>query len=86
MIVSFILSWGEAWFLDCRVVPQERHARSFYRAATGQIIDDRTPLLVPFLNTLSVGHPESIGNFYSPYDSVHNSDEEDEQVSYQLQT
>lgn len=37
---------------------------------------DRTPLVAPFLAA------ESIGNFYSPYESVHNSDDEnDEQVN-----
>ncbi len=40
--------------------------------------DDRTPLMAPFLN--SAMPPESIANFYSPYDSCHNSDEEDDQV------
>lgn len=29
IITSFILAWGEAWFLDCRVIPQERHARNY---------------------------------------------------------
>lgn len=42
------------------------------------LIDDRTPLMAPFLN--SAMPPESIANFYSPYDSCHNSDEEDDQV------
>lgn len=43
---------------------------------------DRSPLLAPFLQ--SVGDPppaESVANFYSPYDSISHSDEEDEQVS-----
>lgn len=44
--------------------------------------DDRTPLMAPFLN--SAMPPESIANFYSPYDSCHNSDEEDDQVSIDL--
>lgn len=48
-------------------------------AAMPHLIDDRTPLMAPFLN--SAMPPESIANFYSPYDSCHNSDEEDDQVS-----
>lgn len=32
----------------------------------------------PFLSSVqSVGIPESIGNFYSPYDSAHNSDDDE---------
>lgn len=42
------------------------------------LTDDRTPLMAPFLN--SAMPPESIANFYSPYDSCHNSDEENDQV------
>lgn len=32
IIVSCLLAWGEAWFLDCRVIPQEKSAQRFYRA------------------------------------------------------
>ncbi|ERL92325.1 hypothetical protein D910_09642 [Dendroctonus ponderosae] len=31
VLASFIVSWGEAWFLDFRVIPQEVHANSCYR-------------------------------------------------------
>lgn len=81
VVVSFVLAWGEAWFLDCRVIPQERYARNYYVALTNPAAEVRTPLLAPFLNAaLSAGRTESVGNFYSPYDSIHNSeDEEDEQ-------
>lgn len=81
VVVSFVLAWGEAWFLDCRVIPQERYARNYYVALTNPAAEVRTPLLAPFLNSaLSTGRTESVGNFYSPYDSIHNSeDEEDEQ-------
>uniref|UniRef100_A0A182U756 MENTAL domain-containing protein n=1 Tax=Anopheles melas TaxID=34690 RepID=A0A182U756_9DIPT len=30
IVVSFVLAWGEAWFLDCRVIPQERYARNYF--------------------------------------------------------
>lgn len=32
IIVSCLLAWGEAWFLDCRVIPQERYAQLVYNA------------------------------------------------------
>ncbi|XP_065085143.1 steroidogenic acute regulatory protein-like isoform X2 [Ochlerotatus camptorhynchus] len=73
IVVSFVLAWGEAWFLDCRVIPQERYARNYYVAA-----ESRTPLLAPFLNAALSGRTESVGNFYSPYDSIHNSDDEED--------
>lgn len=78
IIISFVLSWGEAWFLDCRVIPQEKHARSYvFATGGGQEPHERAPLLSNYSRSgPSVGVPESVGNFYSPYDS----DEEDEQV------
>lgn len=100
IVTSFVLSWGEAWFLDCKVIPQETVARNYMsgekfckffllqkrfsnliisQAAMAHMTDDRTPLMAPFLN--STMPPESIANFYSPYDSCHNSDEEDDKVS-----
>ncbi|XP_059614324.1 steroidogenic acute regulatory protein-like isoform X2 [Phlebotomus argentipes] len=77
IVVSFVIAWGEAWFLDCRVIPQEQHARS-YLAAISSTIDDRGPLLAPFLaaSTGTGRRTESIANFYSPYESIHNSDDE----------
>uniref|UniRef100_A0A182Q372 START domain-containing protein n=1 Tax=Anopheles farauti TaxID=69004 RepID=A0A182Q372_9DIPT len=80
IVVSFVLAWGEAWFLDCRVIPQERYARNYFVAITNpHTIDARTPLLAPFLNATVAGRTESIRNFYSPYDSIHNSDDDDDE-------
>lgn len=78
IVVSFVLAWGEAWFLDCRVIPQERYARNYYVALTNPAAETRTPLLAPFLNAALSGRTESVGNFYSPYDSIHNSDDEED--------
>ncbi|XP_058055101.1 steroidogenic acute regulatory protein-like [Anopheles bellator] len=79
IVVSFVLAWGEAWFLDCRVIPQERYARSYPVAVTSApSIDARTPLLDPFLRASIAGRTESIGNFYSPFESIHNSDDDDD--------
>lgn len=78
IIVSFVLAWGEAWFLDCRVIPQERYA-SIVDTINPSSFDERSPLLAPYLNSVA---PESHYNFYSPIDSFHNSDDEEEfQVS-----
>ncbi|TMW41764.1 hypothetical protein DOY81_013157 [Sarcophaga bullata] len=85
ILSSFVLAWGEAWFLDCRVIPQERHARRYFSALTNT--SDRSPLvasplMAPFLTTENERRPpESVTDFYSPLDSAHNSDEEEEQVS-----
>nr|XP_029730374.1 steroidogenic acute regulatory protein-like isoform X1 [Aedes albopictus] len=78
IVVSFVLAWGEAWFLDCRVIPQERYARNYYVALTNPAAESRTPLLAPFLSGVMSGRTESVGNFYSPYDSIHNSDDEED--------
>uniref|UniRef100_A0A182PTL1 START domain-containing protein n=1 Tax=Anopheles epiroticus TaxID=199890 RepID=A0A182PTL1_9DIPT len=80
IVVSFVLAWGEAWFLDCRVIPQERYARNYFVAITNPgSMDARTPLLDPFLSAMTAGRTESIGNFYSPFDSIHNSDDDDDE-------
>ncbi|XP_037951370.1 steroidogenic acute regulatory protein-like [Teleopsis dalmanni] len=77
IITSFVLAWGEAWFLDCRVFPQERHARHYFSSSA---TTDRTPLMAPFLASQADNRPpESVANFYSPLDyTTHNSDDEEE--------
>ncbi|XP_031627447.1 steroidogenic acute regulatory protein-like [Contarinia nasturtii] len=79
IIVSCLLAWGEAWFLDCRVIPQEKNAQRFYRLLMSQVDDnERSPLLESYLNTLhNFGQTDSsVANFYSPIESAHNSDSE----------
>ncbi|XP_004537533.1 steroidogenic acute regulatory protein-like [Ceratitis capitata] len=76
IITSFVLAWGEAWFLDCRVIPQERHARSYFSSITTP--EHRSPMMAPFLASQpDRTGPESI--FYSPLETVHNSDDEDDE-------
>lgn len=107
IIVSCVLAWGEAWFLDCRVIPQEKNAQRFYRALMVPFIfrlgcsafitawcvwfqsdseqDERSPLLGPYLSAVRShlgGTETSIANFYSPIESAHNSEEEDDQVNW----
>lgn len=46
---------------------------------------DRSPLLAPFLASQNERRPaESVADFYSPLDSAHNSDAEEEEVSLLL--
>lgn len=42
--------------------------------------DDTTPLVPPFIGTDLSRQPTDV-DFYSPYDSVHNSDDEDAEVN-----
>ncbi|XP_011177889.1 steroidogenic acute regulatory protein-like [Zeugodacus cucurbitae] len=75
IITSFVLAWGEAWFLDCRVIPQERHARSYFSSITTP--EQRSPMMAPFLASQPDRNvPESI--FYSPLETLHNSDDDDD--------
>ncbi|EDW32897.1 GL10224 [Drosophila persimilis] len=76
IITSFILAWGEAWFLDCRVIPQERHAQHYFRS---HISNDRTPLVQPSILIENERPPQSVTDFYSPLDTARHSDEEDEE-------
>lgn len=39
IIVSCLLAWGEAWFLDCRVIPQEKNARRWHRSIMVYLIN-----------------------------------------------
>ncbi|EDW02245.1 steroidogenic acute regulatory protein-like [Drosophila grimshawi] len=76
ILMSFILAWGEAWFLDCRVIPQERHARRYFLAAN---TNDRTTLTQPTILSERERPPQSVTDFYSPLDTAHQSDEEGEE-------
>ncbi|KAG8013793.1 STARD3 N-terminal-like protein [Nibea albiflora] len=65
-IVSFVLAWIETWLLDFKVLPQENEDENRYLS----IMDatERAPLMGP--------GPLSDGQFYSPPESVADSDEE----------
>lgn len=65
-IISFILAWIETWFLDFKVLPQEANDENRY--ITVQNAADTAPLINP--------GPLSDGQFYSPPESVADSDEE----------
>lgn len=64
-IISFVLAWIETWLLDFKVLPQEIEDENRHQS----IIDtSRAPLLGP--------GPLSDGQFYSPPESLADSDEE----------
>ncbi|CAH1116944.1 unnamed protein product [Phaedon cochleariae] len=68
VLASFILAWGEAWFLDFKVIPQETHANRYLITDT-----ERTPLIRSYVQGLPSMYTESIGNFYSPQGSPEGS-------------
>lgn len=65
-IISFVLAWIETWLLDFKVLPQEAEDENRFQS----IMDasDRAPLIGP--------GPLSDGQFYSPPESLADSDEE----------
>ncbi|XP_059200556.1 STARD3 N-terminal-like protein [Centropristis striata] len=65
-IVSFVLAWIETWLLDFKVLPQEAEDENRYQSILGATA--RAPLMGP--------GPLSDGQFYSPPESVADSDEE----------
>ncbi|CRL03064.1 CLUMA_CG016235, isoform A [Clunio marinus] len=85
IIISFVISWFEAWFLDSRMIPQEEYSRTLTQALNSSSIRESTPLLAPFLHSIyQTGlqrPPESYRqSFYSPVNSDgDNSDEEDDE-------
>lgn len=69
ILASFILSWGEAWFLDFRVIPQEVNAGRYLVTTESE----RTPLIRSYVQGLPSHYTESVGNFYSPLQSPEGS-------------
>ncbi|XP_062260726.1 STARD3 N-terminal-like protein [Platichthys flesus] len=65
-IVSFVLAWIETWLLDFKVLPQEAEDENRYQSFVDAT--QRAPLLC--------AGPLSDGQFYSPPESVADSDEE----------
>lgn len=78
ILVSFVLAWGEAWFLDFRVLSQEMKAKECLLSSTMYQESERNPVVRNFLNNLpgSRDNPESVANFYSPLESPQDSDDE----------
>ncbi|XP_011308229.1 stAR-related lipid transfer protein 3 [Fopius arisanus] len=74
IIASFVLAWGETWFFDSRVVPQESQARQWIINA---VDSERSPLLRPGFDGPPSRMAESVGNFFTPMDSPTHSDDEE---------
>ncbi|XP_036377490.1 STARD3 N-terminal-like protein isoform X2 [Megalops cyprinoides] len=68
-IISFILAWIETWFLDFKVLPQEADDENRLLLVTDT--SERAPLMHP--------GPLSDGQFYSPPESIADSDEDIEE-------
>jgi len=94
VLLSFILAWGEAWFFDFRMIPLETKAKEIWglqpqrEGYLGGGDNERTPLLGGgetnsggMLDRYVAGstlYEGSIRNFYSPFESPENSDNEEE--------
>ncbi|KAK0082175.1 hypothetical protein PV326_007307 [Microctonus aethiopoides] len=79
IMTSFVLAWAEAWYFDCRVVPQEIQARDWLNSPLMDTVDnERTSLLrnSHYNGPLNRG-PENAGNFFTPMDSPTHSDDEE---------
>ncbi|KAK6183255.1 hypothetical protein SNE40_010766 [Patella caerulea] len=75
LIISFVLAWVETWFLDFKVLPQERKDLE-RRLAYGGVVtnDERAPLL----GNNRLGRQTPGGEeYYSPLESAENSGDED---------
>ncbi|KAK4884775.1 hypothetical protein RN001_001046 [Aquatica leii] len=70
ILTSFVISWGEAWFFDFRVLPQELHSR---RILINTPENERAPLIRSYVQGLPSMYTESVGNFYSPLGSPEGS-------------
>lgn len=87
ILISFVIAWTEAWFLDFRVIPQELHAQQYLQSAVRHS-DSLNALLFESPMRHSVlrnflqraqrmeDSAESVRNFYSPLESPDQSDEE----------
>lgn len=70
ILVSFIIAWGEAWFFDYRVIPQETYANQIIVTTT----NERSPLIQHYLRgAVPSRYTESVDNFHSPMNSPEGS-------------
>ncbi|XP_028033681.1 steroidogenic acute regulatory protein-like [Bombyx mandarina] len=72
ILTSFTLSWGEAWFLDFRVLPQELHCKEILDSLAQHSVSERTPLLDPQPGVNST-YAESTVKWFSPVDTPESS-------------
>ncbi|XP_047541489.1 steroidogenic acute regulatory protein-like [Vanessa atalanta] len=73
ILTSFTIAWGEAWFLDFRVLPQELQAKQILETMVSQSTE-RTPLLGPQRpHRVQSTHGESTVNWFSPVETPESS-------------
>ncbi|CAK1549017.1 unnamed protein product [Leptosia nina] len=72
ILTSFTLSWGEAWFLDFRVLPQELQAKQILETIVSHGASERTPLLASRLGGTST-RGDSTVNWFSPVETPESS-------------
>ncbi|CAG5053221.1 unnamed protein product [Parnassius apollo] len=71
ILTSFTLAWGEAWFLDFRVLPLEMQANT---PRAQPLASERTPLLYPVRPTgVQSTYGESTVNWFSPVETPESS-------------
>jgi len=94
VLLSFILSWGEVWFFDLRMIPLERKAKEIWGGQHQKVnceaeSDERTLLLPPtqggmlqrFIEgTGTTLYEGSVGCYYSPLETPEDSDDEDDEL------
>ncbi|CAH0698062.1 unnamed protein product [Spodoptera exigua] len=74
ILTSFTLAWGEAWFLDFRVLPQELQAKQILESIVHHNASERTPLLqpqVPYAGQSN--YAESTVKWFSPVETPESS-------------
>ena len=90
VLLSFIITWGEVWYFDLKMIPLERRAREIWGGEFREEDDEeRRTLIGPSHNNGgmmerfmggSTIYEESVGKFYSPLDmSPAASDDEDDE-------
>ncbi|KAH8023514.1 hypothetical protein HPB51_014763 [Rhipicephalus microplus] len=62
LVTSFVLPWGQAWFLDFRVVPSENRASQLL----ARIVNDAFPPVPSTLGRENVRSEDGGTTFYSP--------------------
>ncbi|KAJ8707027.1 hypothetical protein PYW08_011161 [Mythimna loreyi] len=73
ILTSFTLAWGEAWFLDFRVLPQEFQAKTILESIVHHNASERTPLLQPHTSQQHSNYAESTVKWFSPVETPESS-------------
>uniref|UniRef100_A0A2P2I6W5 StAR-related lipid transfer protein 3-like n=1 Tax=Hirondellea gigas TaxID=1518452 RepID=A0A2P2I6W5_9CRUS len=78
LLIAFIITWSEAWFIDYSVMPQEARAKNLLRAlSSSNSVMEAGRGGGRLRDYLSQCAAESVANFYSPLQSPYESEDED---------